>query len=64
MSNQNERYRILAAGEIIQQGDEADASVDPWKDPIRWVPVNPQSVGRPAPDPAYPSHTIYRRFLK
>lgn len=64
MNNQNERYRILAAGEIIQQGDESDSAVNPMHDPARWVPVNPHSIGKPAPDPAYPSHTIYRRPIQ
>lgn len=56
-------YRRLKAGEIIQLGDEYDGCSDPWKDKPKWLPVTEKSprLGEPAPDPKYPSHTIFRR---
>lgn len=56
------KYRLLEKGEIIQEGDEVDACNDGWRDAPKWVPA--LSIGQPAPDPAYPSHRIYRRPLK
>jgi hypothetical protein len=56
-------YRPLEKGEIIQDGDEADASRDMFCPPL-WQPVNPQSIGKPAPDPQYPAHTQYRRRVQ
>jgi len=53
-------YYYLKEGEIIQEGDEAEASAN-WNDPARWIPVNEHSIGRAAPDPSYMSHTKYRR---
>lgn len=58
MKTLNDGYRILEKGEIIQDGDETDASE--WKEPARWVPVK-ERIGRPAPDPDYESHSIFRR---
>ena len=55
------QYRLLSAGEIIQEGDEVDAS-NGWEDPPWWIPsVN---VGRAVPDPRYISHAIYRRKVE
>jgi len=55
-------YRILKKGEIIQEGDECDVCADGWRDAAKWVPAG-NTVGREAPDPAYPSHRKYRRFV-
>ena len=52
-------YRILKKGEIIQEGDETDRCVDPWRDDSVWGPT--ENIGQPAPDPQYPSHRVYRR---
>ena len=54
------RYRILRNGELIQDGDEVDASRGPCDD-AKWMPVGERMIGKPAPDPRYPSHRIYRR---
>jgi hypothetical protein len=56
------QYRILEKGEVILVGDEHDASTNPWRDPIRWEPVPPHMIGQRASDPAYPSHSLYRRL--
>ena len=58
----SDQYRILEKGEIILAGDEYDASPNPWRDAIRWQPVTPHMIGQRASDPAYPSHTLYRRL--
>ncbi len=57
-----QKYRRLEYGEIIQEGDEIDACRDGWRDDPKWEPVT-SCIGRPAPDPAYPSHRQYRRKL-
>lgn len=57
------KYRILRAGEIIQDGDECDASNDPWHGVPAWQTVE-NTIGQPAPDPAYPAHTLYRRRIE
>lgn len=54
-------YRYLRHGEIIQEGDEIDGCVNPWRDDPAWEPVHSESVGKAAPDPQYPSHRQYRR---
>lgn len=54
-------YRRLEAGEIVQAGDEIDGCANPWHDDAKWEPVNQVSIGKPAPDPQYPSHRQYRR---
>ena len=54
-------YRRLGKGEIIQEGDEIDRCVNPWKDDAVWEPVHPANIGEAAPDPQYPSHRQYRR---
>lgn len=59
--NSEPQYRTLEAGEIIQEGDECDACANPWHDDAKWVPA--RNIGQPAPDPAYPGHTIYRRRI-
>lgn len=56
-------YRYLEKDELIEEGDEIDACADAWRDPPRWEPVHPSSVGKPAPDPQYPSHRRYRRRI-
>lgn len=61
MKNENE-YRHLAKGEIIQPGDEVDACRDPWRDRAVWKPA--RNIGEPAPDPQYPAHRIYRRKIE
>jgi len=55
------KYRYLKKGEIIKDGDEADVCADGWRDDPRWIPTT--RIGKPAPDPAYPSHTTFRRKL-
>lgn len=55
----NETYRILDAGEIIQQGDEVDVCADGWRDDPVWIPAT--CIGEKAPIP-YPSHRLYRRM--
>lgn len=57
----DDNYRILEEGEIIKEGDEIDAGLA-WNDPVRWVPAG-ITVGKPAPNPHYPSHRIYRRRI-
>ena len=54
-------YRILEPGEIIQEGDEVDASSG-WNDEARWV-KSEHCIGQPAPDWRFPSHRIYRRKI-
>jgi hypothetical protein len=54
------KYRQLEEGEIIQPGDQVDASNDGWRDEPRWEPAT--CIGQPAPDPKYPAHRRYRRL--
>lgn len=54
-------YRLLGKGEIIRAGDETDRCIDPWRDDVKWEPVAPATIGEKAPDPAFPSHRIFRR---
>jgi hypothetical protein len=63
MDNQewNNNFRMLKEGEIIQAGDEVDASNDGWRDEPVWKLAT--CIGDKAPDPHYPSHRIYRRRL-
>jgi len=56
-------YRTLEKGEIIEAGDEYDACSNAWKDDANWKPAPAHMVGKPASDPKYPAHTIYRRRL-
>lgn len=60
----SDEWRRLEAGEIIQEGDERDACVNPMKDAAVWERVPSHVIGKPAPDPQYPAHTIYRRKAK
>ncbi len=53
--------RFLSAGEIIQEGDEVDAS-NGWEDPPWWI--KSVNVGKAVPDPRYISHAIYRRKVE
>jgi hypothetical protein len=55
-----DEWRQLEAGEIIQEGDERDACVNPMKDDAVWERVPPDDIGKPAPT-HYPAHTVYRR---
>jgi len=59
----SDEWRVLAAGEIIQDGDEQDACVNPMKDAAVWEQVPPNDIGKPAPT-HYPAHTVYRRRAK
>ena len=59
---QDNKYRNLEAGEIIQAGDEIDCCANPWHDCAKWKPVT-ACIGEHAPDPRYPSHRQYRRRL-
>lgn len=54
-------YRILKEGEIIKEGDEVDASS--LKDDAKWVPVE-NTIGKPAPNPRFLSHRVYRRKIE
>lgn len=54
-------YRRLDKGEIIKSGDECDVCRDGWRDETRWELVT-RTIGQQAPDPAYPSHSQYRRW--
>lgn len=54
-------YYQLKKGEIIQEGDECEAS-NGWNDPAKWVPAG-ITIGQPAPDPIYPAHRVYRRLI-
>lgn len=56
------KYYYLKAGEIVQQGDEAEVSNNPFKDEPKWIPAI--RIGQPAPDPNYPAHTKFRRLIK
>ncbi len=55
------QYGFLTAGEIIQEGDEVDAS-NGWRDPPCWVRT--VNVGKVVADPRYISHAIYRRKVE
>ena len=57
------KYRILEKGEIVQAGDEMDASNNPWKDPVKWEPVG-KNIGRVVSDPQYPAHQLFRRPIE
>jgi hypothetical protein len=56
----SDEWRVLEAGEIIQEGDERDACVNPMKDDAVWERVPPNDIGKPAPT-HYLAHTVYRR---
>lgn len=51
-------YYYLAANEVIQSGDECDMCTDGWRDDPEWAEVHPDSVGKRAPDPAFPSSLL------
>ena len=55
------KYRRLAEGETIREGDEVDSCADGWRDEAIWKPTT--CVGQKAPDPQYASHRQYRRKL-
>ena len=56
-------YRILQFGETIKHGDEIDSCRDGWRDNQKWEPAPEHMIGKKASDPAYPSHSKYRRKL-
>lgn len=49
-------YRMLEEGEIVQRGDEIQLDDGSWDLAVR-------SIGKPAPDPSYTSHRVFRRAL-
>ena len=51
----DQRYRQLAAGEIILPSDECLTDKE-------WKLDGGRNAGTPAPDPAYTSHRWYRRL--
>lgn len=53
-----EHYRMLAEGEIIQQGDEVLTDSH-----LGWKPAA-HTVGQKAPNPYFTAHRMYRRALK
>jgi len=55
-------YYYLDKGEIIQMGDEVEIS-NSFNDPERWI-KSKHCIGKPAPDPQYLAHRIYRRKIK
>lgn len=57
-------YYYLQKGDIIQPGDESDNVNDGWRDDPRWKEYTGPRIGRPAPDPTYPAHTLFRRRIR
>ena len=53
-------WRYLEHGEIIRGTDQYDACNDGWRDDPIWKQVTTR-IGYPAPNPAYPAHTNFRR---
>lgn len=51
------RYEMLQEGDIIQATDEVLTDSH-----LGWRVTNPECVGKPAPDPLYTSHRMYRRL--
>lgn len=60
-ASEKPKYYYLQKDEIIQEGDECDVAAS-WNAPPKWVPAG-HTVGRPAPDPSYPAHRVYRRLI-
>ena len=60
----SETYRRLEKGEIIREGDEVDACNNSWHDDPKWVPVSSRSIGQPASDPKFISHSQFRRRVE
>lgn len=56
------KWRQLKAGERVEKGDWVDMARDGWRDDPKWIPAS--NIGEAAPDPAYPSHRIFRRVLE
>lgn len=56
------KYRRLAEGETILEGDEFDNCRDGWRDDAVWVKAT--DIGGKAPDPCYASHRQYRRRIR
>lgn len=57
------KWRRLNKGEIVEAGDWVDACSDGWRDDPVWKLAG-RSVGKPAPDPRFPAHRIFRRVLE
>lgn len=57
----SDEWRLVRHGEIVEEGDETDTCANPWKDDAVWRQVPARMIGKPAPDPQYPAHAIYRR---
>jgi hypothetical protein len=57
----SDEWRLVRHGEIVQAGDETGAYVSPWEEGTTWRQVPSHMIGKPAPDPQYPAHAIYRR---
>lgn len=51
----DQQYRMLAEGEIIQDGDEVLTDSH-----LGWLPAG-RTIGKPAPNPYYTAHRMYRR---
>lgn len=54
-------WRQLENCERVEKGDWVDVARDGWRDDPRWVPAT--KIGELVPDPAYPSHRVFRRIL-
>ena len=52
----NKSYRVLKEGEIVLPTDEGF-------DNGKWKPAQGY-VGKPAPDPRYPAHCVFRRSIE
>ncbi len=57
----NVLFKQLKKGELVEEGDWVDMARDGWRDDPKWVPAT--RIGETAPDPAYPSHRVFRRVL-
>lgn len=57
----NKKYYYLQKGDIVKKGDEVYMS-DSMKEDGKWVKAV-GSIGKPAADPKYPAHCVYRRKI-
>lgn len=55
-SGWDHNFRRLELGEIVRLGDEIQRDDGSWDLAVR-------SIGKPAPDPSYTSHRVFRRKL-
>lgn len=62
VESSEKKYYHLKSGEIVQEGDEVEMS-DKMNDPAKWVKASTNSIGKPAPDPAFPAHRKFRRLI-